>query len=563
MNRLISNLKLLHKLSIPAVFIIVAGIATMISAEHWLVQIEENSTVVDQDASRFELALTVVSDLNSATVLQRDVRLAASLEETEEKAKICEQYLGKVEKSLGDLALLTVDAEQHRLVQTSLEAFREFKKATVDTVASKVDSFTTHAAAATGGAGRTWRAKLDEALNKLVDLSKADMSRAKQDTIAVGRHSALVLALVSGVAQLVALGLLAWIAIGQVSRPLNRMAGLMGRLAAGDLAIEVSTAERRDEVGALARALAIFKENAVAARDFEAAQRTERQRREARAVAIEAYIGKFEKSVETALGAFAAASGQMRTSSGRIAAIAETTGGQSANVMAASEQASVNVQTVASASEELSVSISEISAQVANSAGVANAAVREIEATDTTVQSLSEAAVRIGEVVRLINDIASQTNLLALNATIEAARAGEAGRGFAVVATEVKALATQTARATDDIAGQITDIRAATDKVVTAISAIGGTINRVSEISSSIASAVEQQSAATQEISRNTQEAANNTAQVMENIVGLNRLTDDSRKAAAEELVSAQEIGRQAELLGNEIHSFLEEIRAA
>jgi methyl-accepting chemotaxis protein len=218
---------------------------------------------------------------------------------------------------------------------------------------------------------------------------------------------------------------------------------------------------------------------------------------------------------------------------------------------------------VAAASEELSASISEISSQVANSAGVANSAVREIEATDATVQSLSEAAIRIGEVVRLISDIASQTNLLALNATIEAARAGEAGRGFAVVATEVKALATQTARATDDVAGQITDIRAATDKVVTAITAIGGTINRVSEISSSIASAVEEQSAATQEISRNTQEAATNTAQVQENIAGLNRLTGDSRTAAALELASAEEIGRQAERLGNEINGFLAEIRAA
>jgi methyl-accepting chemotaxis protein len=563
MNRLISNLKLLHKLTIPAIFIIVAGIATMISAEHWLTLIEENSTIVDRDATRFELALTVVSDLNAATVLQRDVRLAATLDETEEKAKICEQYLAKVQKSLEDLATAAIEPEQHRLVQDSIDAFREFNKATVDTVTGKIESLKTHTTAPTGGAGRAWRAKLDELLGKLVELSKADMSRAKQDTIAVGQHSALVLALVSGIAQLVALGLLAWIAIVQVARPLSHMTGLMGQLAAGDLSVEVSTIERHDEVGALASALSIFKENAVAARNFEAEQRLERQRREARAVAIEAHIGKFEKSVETSLGAFATASGQMRTSSGNIAAIAETTGGQSAMVMAASEQAAINVQTVAAASEELSASISEISSQVANSAGVANSAVREIEATDATVQSLSEAAVRIGEVVRLISDIASQTNLLALNATIEAARAGEAGRGFAVVATEVKALATQTARATDDIAGQITDIRAATDKVVTAIAAIGGTINRVSEISSSIASAVEEQSAATQEISRNTQEAATNTAQVLENIAGLNRLTGDSRTAAALELASAQEIGRQAERLGNEINGFLAEIRAA
>jgi methyl-accepting chemotaxis protein len=563
MNRVISNLKLLHKLTIPAVFIILAGVATMISAERWLVQIERNSIVVDQDAIRLEQALIAVSDLNAATVLQRDVRLAATLEETEEKVATYKKYLNDVQKALDDLAATAVAPEQRHLADDSVVAYREFMKATLETVASKLDSFKTHAAASTGGGARTWRAKLDEMLDKMVELSKADMSRAKQDTIAVGQHSALVLALVSGIALLVALGLLAWIAVVQVSRPLNQITGLMGRLAAGDLAVEVSAAERQDEVGALGRALTIFKENAISARDFEAAERVERQGREARAVAIETYIGKFEKSVETALGSFTAASARIRTSSGNIATIAETTGGQSATVMAASEQAAMNVQTVAAASEELSASISEISSQVANSAGVAGSAVREIEATDATVQSLSEAAVRIGEVVRLISDIASQTNLLALNATIEAARAGDAGKGFAVVATEVKALATQTARATDEIAGQITDIRSATAKVVAAIGAIGGTINRVSEISSSIASAVEEQSAATQEISRNTQEAASNTAQVQENIAGLNRLTGESRAAAAEELVSAEEIGRQAELLGNEIHGFLSQIRAA
>ena len=534
MSRLVSNLQLLPKLCIPAIFIVIAGFATIVAAKYWLTQMERTSIVVDLDASRLEQALTAVSDLNAATVLQRDVRLATTFEETEEKAAAYQKYLVGVQKTLGDLAALTVEPEQRRLADESVEAYREFMKATLETVASKLDSFKTHAAASTGGGARTWRAKLDELLSRIVELSKADMARAKQDTNAVGEHSALVLALVSGVAQLVALGLLAWIAVAQVSRPLSQMTGLMARLAAGDLAIEVSAAERQDEVGTLARALAIFKENAVSARDFEAAQSVERQRREARAGAIEAHIGKFEQSVETVLGAFAAASGHMRTSSGNIAAIAETTGGQSAAVMAASEQAAVNVQTVASASEELSASISEISSQVATSAGIANAAVREIEATDAMVQSLSEAAVRIGEVVRLISDIASQTNLLALNATIEAARAGEAGRGFAVVATEVKALATQTARATDEIAGQITDIRTATDKVVTAITAIGGTINRVSEISSSIASAVEEQSAATQEISRNTQEAATNTAQVLENIAGLNRLTGETRSAAAD-----------------------------
>jgi methyl-accepting chemotaxis protein len=563
MNRLISNLKLLRKLAIPAIFIVIAGLATMISAERWLGQIERNSALVDQDAHRLELALTAAGDLNAATVMQRDVRLAATLAETEEKAEECRRQLAGVQKTLDALGALTVDSGQHRLVEDSGTAFLDYQKVTLASIAAKLDSLKTNSAAPTGGGARAIRAKLDELMGKVVESSRADMGRARQDTIATGRHSALMLDLVSGIAQLAALGLLAWIAVAQVSRPLNQMTALMERVAGGDLAIEVPTAERRDEVGAIARALVIFRDKAVAARDFEAQQHAEWQRREARARTIEAHVGKFEQTVAATLGTFAGASDHMRTTSGNIAAIAETTGSRSAMVMAASEQAVMNVQTVASASEELSASIAEISAQVANSAGIATAAVRETQATDATVRSLSDAASRIGEVVRLISDIASQTNLLALNATIEAARAGDAGKGFAVVASEVKALAMQTARATDDISSQISEIRAETEKVVTAMTAIGGTINRVSEISSSIASAVEQQSAATQEISRNTQAAATNTAQVMENIAGLNRLTADSRTAASEELASAQEIGRQAALLGDEIQQFLSEIRAA
>jgi methyl-accepting chemotaxis protein len=563
MNRLVSNLKLLHKLAIPAVFIVVAGIATMISADEWLGQIERNSIKVDRDATRLELALTAVADLNAATVTQRDVRLAATAEEAEQKAAEIGKQLAAEQATLDRLASLTRDPEQRRLVDASSEAFRDFGKVTTASIAAKLESLKTNTAAPNGGGARAIRAKLDELMGKVVELSKADMARAKDDTIAAGRHSALVLGLVSGLAQLVALGLLAWIAVAQVSRPLNQMTRLMERVAGGDLAIEVPTAGRRDEVGAFGRALLIFRDNAVAARAFEAQQHAERERREARARAIEAHVARFEKTVETTLGTFAAASAQMRTTSSNIASIAETTGGRSAAVMASSEQAAVNVQTVASASEELSASIAEISHQVTNSAGIAIAAVKETEATDATVRGLAEAAIRIGEVVRLINDIASQTNLLALNATIEAARAGEAGKGFAVVANEVKSLASQTARATEDISAQVAAIRTETDKVVHAITAIGGTITKVSEISSSIASAVEQQSAATQEISRNTQQAATNTAQVMENVAGLDRLTGDSRKAASDELASAREIGRQAERLGDEIHHFLNEIRAA
>jgi methyl-accepting chemotaxis protein len=209
------------------------------------------------------------------------------------------------------------------------------------------------------------------------------------------------------------------------------------------------------------------------------------------------------------------------------------------------------------------MSIAEITVQVSNSAKTAGKAVTEAQQTNGMVGSLSEAAGRIGEVVQLIQDIASQTNLLALNATIEAARAGDAGKGFAVVAHEVKALAGQTAKATDEIAAQIRGIQSATENVVGAIGTIGGTINEISEIASSIASAVEEQSTATKEISRNTQDAAQNTSEVRENISGLNQVTQQSQSAAEQELISASELGKQADHLRAEIDSFLGKIRAA
>jgi methyl-accepting chemotaxis protein len=246
-----------------------------------------------------------------------------------------------------------------------------------------------------------------------------------------------------------------------------------------------------------------------------------------------------------------------------MSTVAEDSGQQVATAATAFKQASANVQTVASASEELTASIAEIASQVTRAAAISAKAVHETEETDTKVGGLSEAASRIGEVVQLINDIASQTNLLALNATIEAARAGDAGKGFAVVASEVKALANQTAKATDEIAGQVAGIRSATADVVTAIKTIGATIDQVSEISSSIASAVEEQNAATSEISRNTQEAAANTAGVSDNIAGLGRMAEESRNTAIRELQSADALGKQAESLRTDINDFLAKIRAA
>ena len=564
MTRYISNLRLLHKLAIPAVVLIIAGAATVVAAGQWRALLERNiSAVVDRDAARLQLALRIVGDLNDATVHQRDARLATTLEDTKKAADADMKLLGEVRHRLEALKPLMTSADRSQLLSETIESFDQFMRANQTTLESKVDSFTTGAAPSQGGEGRKWRAKVDELLGKVIELSAADMQQAKATTIAAGKRSEIELLLVSGVAQLLALLLLAWIGVAQVSRPLRRISGLMEHLAGGQLEIDVVGTERRDEVGTLARALVVFKQNATAARSLAAEQQAEQQRRERRTAVIEEHIRSFEGSVKQALAALATASEGMRKTSTGMSDIATQGGRQSAAVLAAFEKASANVQTVAGAAEELATSIAEITQQVANSAKTAGKAVDEAKATNGMVASLSEAAGRIGEVVQLIQDIASQTNLLALNATIEAARAGEAGKGFAVVAHEVKALAGQTAKATDEISAQIRGIQTATEKVVGAIAAIGGTIDEISEIASSIASAVEEQSSATQEISRNTQEAARNTSEVRENIAGLDQVTQQSRGAAERELSAAGMLGQQTDHLGVEIDSFLGKIRAA
>jgi methyl-accepting chemotaxis protein len=564
MNKLISNLRLLHKLAIPAVVLVIAGIATVVAAGQWRALLEHNiSSIVDRDAARLQLALQIVGDLNEATVQQRDARLATTLEDTQKAANADAKTLAEVGRRLEQMQPLMTAADRQQLLADTIAAHKEFVHANEVTLQSKIDSFTTHAAPSQGGEGRKWRGKLDEFLGKIVDLSAEDMRRAKNNTIAAGRSSEIELLLVSGLAQLLALVLLAWIGLAQVSRPLGRISGLMEHLAGGKLEIDVVGTERRDEIGVLARALVIFKQNAVSARALAAEQQVEQQRRERRTATIEQHIRTFEGSVKGALDALVAASASMRTTSTGMSEIATQGGRQSAAVLAAFEKASANVQTVAGAAEELAVSIAEITVQVSNSAKTAGKAVNEAQQTNGMVGSLSEAASRIGEVVQLIQDIASQTNLLALNATIEAARAGDAGKGFAVVAHEVKALAGQTAKATDEIAAQIRGIQSATENVVGAIGTIGGTINEISEIASSIASAVEEQSTATKEISRNTQDAAQNTSEVRENIAGLNQVTQQSQSAAEQELVSAGELGKQADHLRAEIDSFLGKIRAA
>ncbi|AMA61232.1 chemotaxis protein [Bradyrhizobium sp. CCGE-LA001] len=349
-----------------------------------------------------------------------------------------------------------------------------------------------------------------------------------------------------------------------VTRPIQRITTEMGVLAKGDTSVTISATERKDEIGEMAQAVQVFKTNAIEVERLKAEQvEVERRNAEQRKHDMIRLADDFENAVGQIIGTVSSASTQLESSATTLTGTAERSQKLATTVAGASEEASTNVQSVASATEEMASSVGEISRQVQESARMAGDAVGQARATTERVSELSKAAARIGDVVELINTIAGQTNLLALNATIEAARAGEAGRGFAVVASEVKALAEQTAKATGEIGQQISGIQAATNDSVGAIKEISSTIERLSEISSAIAAAVEEQGAATQEIARNVQQAAQGTQQVSSNITDVQRGATETGTASSQVLSAAQMLSNDSNRLKSEVGKFLNSVRAA
>ena len=348
-----------------------------------------------------------------------------------------------------------------------------------------------------------------------------------------------------------------------IVRPINAMTQVMRTLAEGDKTVEIVGADRGDEVGRMAEAVQVFKDSMVRNDELVAEQEKERAAQQGRATRIEQLASEFDASIGGVLKAVSAAAGEMGTSARAMTETTEQTMQRSSAVAAASEEASVNVQTVASASEELSNSIAKITQQASESASITAEAVAQTESTNRAMVGLNEAAQKIGDVVNLINDIASQTNLLALNATIEAARAGEAGKGFAVVASEVKNLATQTAKATEEITTQITNVQDETGGAVDALSGVGQTISRINEIANTISADVEAQATATQEISRNVDQASRGTREVAENITAVSQATSETGGAASQVMAASGELAQQSETLKAAVEKFLNGIEAA
>jgi len=350
-----------------------------------------------------------------------------------------------------------------------------------------------------------------------------------------------------------------------VARPIAAMTRAMQKLAAGDFDVVLPGLGRGDEIGGMAHAVEAFKLKAVerARQEADMQEAARRTQAAARKVEMQKLADVFEAAIANVVDTVSTASSELESAASTLTQTADSTQKLSGVVAQASDEASTNVQSVAAATDELSSSVGEISRQVQESSKIASEAVHQAQTTDARINELSKAANRIGDVVKLITAVAEQTNLLALNATIEAARAGEAGRGFAVVAAEVKTLANQTAKATDEISSHIAGMQAATQDSVAAIKEIRGTIGRISDISTAIAAAIEEQGAATQEISRNVAQAAQGTAAVAANINDVNRGASRTGEASGQVLSSAQALSTQGGKLKTEVARFLETVRAA
>jgi methyl-accepting chemotaxis protein len=514
-------------------------------------------------------SVRILGELRAGIITYRNVVREHMLAETvEDKAAVEKTLAGVVEsntKIRQTYEPMITSPEERALYNEWVQLWEKYKKGTEEVMAlSRKEAGKIPHEAHELNAKTVNKISLDAdaVLKKDIDLNNAGADKAGTDAADNYTFAFALLAVILGVAAIVGIAVGIYL-VRDVSSGIASIVKPMQALGRGDLAAQVPHQGEKTEIGAMADVLQVFKEALIAKKAADEAAARDAEVKIERGRRVDGITRDFESMIGEIVETVSSASTQLEASAGTLTATAERSQTLTTAVAAASEEASTNVQSVASATEEMASSVNEISRQVQESARMAGDAVGQARTTTDRVSELSKAATRIGDVVELINTIAGQTNLLALNATIEAARAGEAGRGFAVVASEVKALAEQTAKATGEIGQQITSIQAATQESVGAIKEISGTIEKLSEISSTIAAAVEEQGAATHEISRNVQQAAHGTVQVSSNIADVQRGASETGMASSQVLSAAKSLSGDSNRLKLEVGKFLNAVRAA
>jgi methyl-accepting chemotaxis protein len=527
-----------------------------------------NANTVDI-ATNWLPGVRVLGDLRAGVITYRNVIREHMLAVTLDEKLASEKTLAGVVESNDVIRRkyepLIASPEERALYNQWVELWTSYKKGTEDVMAlsrKEAGKLPAEAHELNTKTVNPIGLKADEILKKDIDLNNAGADKAASDAADNYSSAFEVLAAILGFAIIVGVGVGIYL-IRDVSSGIASIVTPMQALGNGDLTAQVPHQGETTEIGTMADTLQVFKEALIAKKAADEAAAVDADAKIERGRRVDSITRDFESMIGEIVETVSSASTQLEASAGTLTSTADRARELTTAVAAASEEASTNVQSVASATEEMASSVNEISRQVQESARMAGAAVDQARITTDRVSELSKAASRIGDVVELINNIAGQTNLLALNATIEAARAGEAGRGFAVVASEVKALAEQTAKATGEIGQQITGIQTATQDSVGAIKEISGTIEKLSEISSTIAAAVEEQGAATQEISRNVQQAAQGTQQVSANITDVQRGASETGSASSQVLSAAQMLAGDSNRLKLEVGKFLTSVRAA
>ncbi|OAH38268.1 chemotaxis protein [Methylorubrum populi] len=560
----LNDLKLPLKLAIPIGLLICLSVGLVLTAKAGIDGTLERMTRLTDYTLRRRIA---VSDfdraIKEATIHEKNIAIETDPVEMRKSKALFDASRAEIFQQIDKiLAVAETNQLQRRYAETRsiLEAYLNSVDKSIE---RSMQGDHKGAIAISNGEGRAARQRLEERLSSHLTTNAATTESTIRTVKEEGGATTtrLVVVAIAGIGVLASLAGL--ITVFGIARPIRRAVQATERLAAGDLATPVDDVARRDEVGALNRALAVFKDSALARQRLEAEQTRDTTAKMMRAERLDAVTRAFEADATRMTSGLNTAAADMEVTARSMSGIADQTTTQAMAVSSTATQTAANVQTVAASAEELSASIAEITTQVAQSISLIGAAVDRVGEADATIRTLSDTAERIGTVVAMISGIAGQTNLLAFNATIEAARAGEAGRGFAVVATEVKELAARTGQATEEVSTQIGAIQDATKAAVTAIRAIGRQIASLEQVSASIAAAMEEQEAATREITRNVQEAARGTEHVTGSADGMRQGAGETGAAATQVLGAARQLARDSEGLSRTVASFLADVKTA